>query len=111
MHIVRTDNQLLKIVPRSYTTSEVTIVFTNKTTNQSYQQTITPTVSGNHIEIASTFAFTQDVFYYFVVSQGGSEIYRGNIFCTDQADLEEYTVNQGQYETYEKANANEYITI
>lgn len=111
MHIVRTDNQLLKIVPRSYTTDQVTVTVKNETTNTSQQETITPVVSGNHIELTGTFTFSEGIFYYFVVSQGGSEIYRGNIFCTDQTDLEEYTVNQGQYETYEKANANEYITI
>lgn len=111
MHIVRTDNQLLKIVPRSYSTANVVVTVTNETTNTSEQETITPVASGNHIELTGTFTFAEGIFYYFVVSQGGSEIYRGNIFCTDQTDLEDYTVNQGQYEIYEKANANEYITI
>jgi hypothetical protein len=111
MHIVRTDNQLLKIVPRSYSTANVVVTVTNETTNTSEQETITPVASGNHIELTGTFTFAEGIFYYFVVSQAGSEIYRGNIFCTDQTDLEDYTVNQGQYEIYEKANANEYITI
>ena len=111
MHIVKTDNQLLKIVPRSYTTDQVTVTVTNESTNTSQSQTLTPVVSGNHINITGTFTFAEGIFYYFVVSQGGSEIYRGNIFCTDQTDLEDYTVNQGQYTSYEKANANEYITI
>jgi hypothetical protein len=111
MHIVRTDNQLLKITPRSYSTDQVTVTVTNETTNTSQEQTLTPVASGNHMNITGTFTFAQGIFYYFVVSQGGSEIYRGKIFCTDQTDLEKYTVNQGQYETYEKANANEYITL
>lgn len=111
MHIVRTDSQLLKIVPRTYSTDQVTVTVTNESTNTSQAETLTPSVSGNHINLTGTFTFSEGIFYYFVVTQGANEIYRGNIFCTDQTDLEEYTVNQGQYESYQKANANEYITI
>lgn len=111
MHIVKTDNQLLQIVPRSYTTGNVVVMVTNETTNTSQQETITPVLSGNFMQITGTFTFAESIFYYFVVSQGSNEIYRGKIYCTDQTDLEKYTTNQGQYEIYEKANANEYITI
>lgn len=111
MHIVRTDNQLLKIVPRSYTTAQVVVTVTNESTNTSVQETITPVASGNYMNITGTFTFAEGVFYYFVVTQSGTEIYRGKIFCTDQTDLEKYTTNEGEYTAYAKANANEYITI
>ena len=111
MHIVKTDNQLLKIVPRSYTSENLTVKVTNETKNTSQEQTITPVLSGNFMELTGTFTFAEGIFYYFVVSEGANEIYRGKIYCTDQTNLPEYTINQGQYEIYEKANANEYITI
>lgn len=111
MHIVTTSNQLLKIIPRVYSTSQVVVKLTNETKNTTVEETITPVLSGNYMNITGTFTFAENIFYYFVVTQGGNEIYRGNIFCTDQTNHDKYTVNESQYTPYAKANANEYITI
>lgn len=67
-------------------------------------------ISGNEVQATLDYEFEVGNFYYFVVN-GIVELYRGKIFCTDQADLEKYTTNEGQYTSYAKTNANEYITI
>lgn len=92
------------------TKSPIRVVITDELENETDTISTTMNVSGNYVVCDLDYTFKEGRFYYFVV-QGITEIYRGKIFCTDQTDLESYTVNQGQYTSYEKANANEYITI
>ena len=60
-----------------------------------------------------TFTLSEDTIYRYVVEKSpedATEIYRGLIYATDQADLEKYYINQDEY-TEEDSFDNEFIIL
>ena len=43
------------------------------------------------------------------ILSGANEIFKDKIFCTNQTDLPQYTINSGEYIT--NASDNEFITV
>lgn len=111
MHIVSTTDRRIYFVPREHAAS-VSVKITDEQTNTSTTYSTYAAITGNFSEITLN-ELSEETFYFLELSSNADdqEIYRGKVFCTNQTDLEKYTVNQGQYTSYEKANANEYITI
>lgn len=70
-------------------------------------------IVGNYLRFSFVDQKTliNDRYYSFrVTSVIYGEIYRGKIYCTDQTDLEKFSINDGQFTYYEDTdNDNQYI--
>ena len=114
MHIVTTSNSVIAFIPRSMPTS-VNVVITDEETKVETTVENRPTsVVGNSLVIAITtgnYQFKEGRFYNFrAYAPSGKEVYRGRAFCTDQSNLEKFTINEGVYSfPEEQSTSNEYI--
>lgn len=104
--------QELKIIPRKDAASPV-IKLTDKATRTT--TTITPSKSdeGDYMVLSGTFSLVEDNLYTYrvqVSAEDDEEIYRGLIYCSDQASLDKYFINKDEY-TEETSFDNEYIFV
>ena len=108
MHIVNTTDKKIYFVPRAFDTS-VSVKITDEETNTSSTESLTATQEANYLHITPTYTFEQDR-YYTIRITGTNEIYRGKVFCTNQTDLEKFSINNGEFSYYEDTdNDNQYI--
>ena len=108
MHIVTTTDKKIYFVPRAFETS-VSVKITDEETNTSSTESLTATQEANYLHITPTYTFEQDR-YYTIRITGTNEIYRGKVFCTNQTDLEKFSINNGEFTHYEDTdNDNKYI--
>ena len=102
-------SQSLKIVPRKDAASP-TITLTDKSTRTSSTITATKTTEGDYMVLSAAFNLKEGTQYSFRVKDGLEEIYRGLIFCTDQANLDNYSVNKDEYVSQGTYN-NDFVII
>lgn len=108
MHIVTTLDSTINFIPRDLSqVGNVTVTITDEATNTSTSVVTAATLNTNFFAITPVYTFIEGGTYTFKVV-GTSELYRGKIFCTDQSNLEKFTVNQGEYTQYDSDN-NGYI--
>ena len=104
--------QELKIIPRKDADSPV-IKLTDKATRKTTTITPTKSVDGDYMVLNGTFSLVEDNLYTYRVQVSGEddeEIYRGLIYCSDQASLDKYFINKDEY-TEETSFDNEYIFV
>ena len=105
-----TSSQLLKVIPREYSTA-VDVVLTNEENNTSTTfSNIAASTNDGYLDIYISFTnLENDTFYSFKVLDYTTKdiIHRGRIFVTDQ-DVNEFTINDGQFT--ERGKDNEYLT-
>jgi hypothetical protein len=108
MHIVTTTDKKIYFVPRAFDLS-VSVKITDEETNVSTTESLTATKEANYLHITPTYTFVEGR-YYTIRITGTSEIYRGKVYCTNQADLEKFSINSGEFTYYEDTdNDNQYI--
>jgi len=70
-------------------------------------------IIGNYVRfsfVESKILVYNRYYSFRLISPADGEIYRGKIYCTDQADLEKFSVNDGEFTYYEDTdNDNQYI--
>ena len=70
-------------------------------------------IIGNYVRfsfVESKILVYNRYYSFRLISPRDGEIYRGKIYCTDQADLEKFSVNDGEFTYYEDTdNDNQYI--
>lgn len=108
MHIVSTTSSTITFAPRAVETG-VSVKITDEETNTSATESLTATESGNFLSITPSYTFKEGRYYNIKVS-GSTELYRGKVYCTNQTDLEKFSVNNGEFTYYEDTdNDNQYI--
>lgn len=116
MHILNTstDTQVINIVPRRTTTSNLKITLTDKSTRVSKDYTIQ---SGGHYEdvnvtvIEASFDdLKAETYYSLKLKDAYGVIYKGLVYVTDQTDYPRYEVGKGDYVT-EDSYDNDFIII
>ena len=90
----------LTVPTRSFdTTATVTVKFTNESTNIATSNNVLAT----YLDGAATFTIdynaTEDVFYYVIMSQSNNELTKFKVYCTDQTDLQNYKITDGDFVT------------
>jgi hypothetical protein len=103
--------QTIKFIPRQFTlggTYNVKII--NESTNtEVYNQDTTSIAEALYYNSYSgIFNLKHDVFYTIEIT-GASIVYRDKIFCTNETDLPQYSVNTGEYISND--TDNEFITF
>ena len=104
--------QKLTIIPRQDADAPV-IKITNKDTRTTTTVTPTKTTEKDYMVLEADYALSEDTLYRYVVEKASddtTEIYRGLIYCTDQANLEKYSVSKDEY-TEEETFDNEFIIM
>lgn len=104
--------QNLDFIPRSFTSGNsynVTIV--NETTNTEVHNTDTTSITENlyYNRYNAIFNVKQDISYVLTIKDGTNVIYKDKIFCTNQTDLTDYSVNDSDYVFND--TDNEFITL
>ena len=88
---------------------EVSVVLTDEETNTSTTIVTDARREGNFFHITPTYTFKENRYYTIRISNN-TELYRGKVYCTDQTDLEKFSVNSGEFTYYEDTdNDNQYI--
>lgn len=88
---------------------EVSVSITDEETNTSTTSTIDARREGNFFHITPTYDFKEGRYYTIRISDS-SEIYRGKVYCTNQTNLEKFSINDSQFTYYEDTdNDNQYI--
>lgn len=104
--------QNIDFIPRSYTSGtnyNVTIVneTSNKEVHNANTTSITETKYFNRYN--AVIATKQNLFYNLTIKEGSTVIFKDKIFCTNQTDLTNYSVNDSVYRT--NSDDNEFITV
>jgi hypothetical protein len=97
------------IIPREYSADEIIVTDQDTNTSTTYVAFAT-TINEYYLTIGLTFSpiLSESTFYSIEVNNGGENVYRDMIFCTDQIPSE-YTINKDVYK--EQESTNEYIVI
>ena len=117
MIILKPDNsqQEFLIIPRSYNGLNLSLVFTDEQTKQTYSKTVllASIVSDFKDMVSFTTSLTflyENAFFELVVKSSTNEvIYKDLIFCTAQS-IDSFSVNSGEY-ILPTINNNDYIVI
>lgn len=105
-------SQNIDFIPRSFTSGRsyvVTIV--DETSNKVIHTATTTGITSNLYfnRYSATFTTKQDIFYNLTIKDGSTVIFKDKIFCTNQTDLPNYSVNNGVYTS--NSDDNEFITV
>jgi len=76
-----------------------TYTLTDESTKEAITNSINATLSGNYYTADLNFSPVEGRYYYLEIKQGDAVAYRGKLFCTNQSDLEKYTINANTYTT------------
>ncbi len=97
-----TDEQILKIIPRSYASS-VTLKLRDDSTNTIITETLSAITQKGYLVISNAFNLKEGRFYDLKILEGTNVIYLDRVFCTDQ------TINQN-INSYYSVNKNTYTS-
>lgn len=123
MHIINytsDPNGYVYVAPRVMPNPELVFPFEIHITDEERNvivATIPPVgwdIIGNYMRFSfvEQLVLTYNRFYSFklISETTNEELYRGKIYCTDQTDLEKFSINDGQFTYYEDTdNDNQYI--
>ena len=93
--------QTLKFIPRVYN-DLVNVSITNRNTKEVVTFSADTTSDSGYQLVEYNFSLIEGTFYTYEVSANavdGKIVYRGQIFCTDQTDYDNYEMNKDQYIT------------
>ena len=96
-----TAEQILKVIPRTYTSS-VTLKLRDDSTNVITTQTLSAITEKGYLVVSYAFNLKEGRFYDLTILDGSNIIYLDRVFCTDQ------TINQST-NSYYSVNKNTYI--
>tara|TARA_R110000803_G_scaffold51477_2_gene106379 strand:+ start:632 stop:973 length:342 start_codon:yes stop_codon:yes gene_type:complete len=103
--------QTINFIPRQFVSGDsYNITILNETTNtEVYNQNTTAITEYLYYnKYSAVFPVKQDITYIITVT-GSELVYKDKIFCTNQTNLPQYTINSGEYVS--NASTNEFITI
>lgn len=111
MHIITTSDLEISIIPRFMPTGNITVNLVNEETKTSSAFTIlvadyVKTVNDLTFDLVGTFKESE--YNTFKVLEGGVEMYKGKIFCTDQTNHTKYTTIENKY-TEKQSSNNGYL--
>lgn len=104
--------QTINLIPRKFVSGDsynVTII--NESTNKEVYNVDTTAITEHlyHNTYSAIFPVKQDITYTLTIKDGSEVIYKDKIFCTNQADLTDYSINSGAYIAND--TDNEFITF
>ena len=103
--------QTINFIPRQFVSGDsynVTII--NETTNTEVYNVDTTAITEHlyHNQFSAVFPVKQDITYTITVT-GTDVVFKDKIFCTNQADVTSYSVNENAYIFND--TDNEFITV
>jgi len=104
--------QNIDFIPREFTAgASYTVKIKDETQNKNVYNQATTEITQNLYfnRYNAIFPVKQDIYYTLTILSGTDEIFKDKIFCTNQTDLPQYTINSGEYIT--NASDNEFITV
>ena len=97
--------QLVQFIGRSEATGAAKAYFTNEETNTTYTYDVTLSTSTNYTQFTEVLGdLLEDKNYFLIVEQSNTELYRGNVFVTNQSG---YSINNGEF--LERTTTNDFL--
>lgn len=105
--------QNINFIPREYISgASYTINIVDETKNKNVYTQATTAISQvlyyNRFN-ASFTTLKQGIYYMITILSGTNVIFKDKIYCTNQTNLPQYTINSGEYTS--NVTTNEFITI
>lgn len=111
MQIIRTDETSTLTIPsRALTGVTVDLLVYREGLRSNETANVAATYSNGLLTFSYDFQGVEGSYYFVVVSEGTTELLKFKAFCTNQTDLQNYTMNEGGYTT-PPAPDNSYKTI
>ena len=83
---------------RSFNTGlDIDLSITDESSNVITAVSLAATYVNGVLGFSYDFTAVEGVFYYVIVSQSNSELVKFKIFCTDQTDLQDYLITDGDF--------------
>jgi hypothetical protein len=102
--------QTIKFIPRE-DLSSVTVRLIGKNTKTTKSYNVTVSNSNGYMTVEGSFDLEEGFRYSLaILSDTDDIIYRDVLLCTDQSDLENYNIQDGDY-VFAETNDNEYVII
>jgi len=105
--------QNIDFIPREFTLgASYTFNIVDETKNKNIYSVASTGVTQNLYYNRYTAAFTtlkQGIYYMLTVLSGTDVVFKDKIYCTNQTNLPQYTINNGEYVS--NVTTNEFITI
>tara|TARA_R110000772_G_scaffold37771_3_gene89537 strand:+ start:428 stop:772 length:345 start_codon:yes stop_codon:yes gene_type:complete len=104
--------QNINFIPREFTANaSYTVKIKDETQNKEVYSQATTGISQNlyYNRFNAVFPVKQDIYYMLTILSGTTEIFKDKIYCTNQTNLPEYTINSGEYTSND--TTNEFITL
>ena len=105
--------QNIDFIPRQFiANASYTFNIVDETKNKNVYSQATTSVSQNlyyNRYNASFTALKQGIYYMLTILSGTEVIYKDKIYCTNQTNLPQYTINSGEYTS--NVTTNEFITL
>lgn len=105
--------QNINFIPRQFTAgASYTVNIVDETQNKNVYSQATTGITENLYYNIYNAAFTnlkQGIYYMLTILSGTNVIFKDKIYCTNQTDLPQYTINSGEYTSND--TTNEFITI
>jgi len=104
--------QTINLIPRKFVSgSTYNVTILNESTNSEVYNQDTTAIAEHlyYNTYTAVFPLKQDVTYTFEIKEGSEVIHKDKIFCTNQADLTDYTINSGAFISND--TDNEFITF
>lgn len=90
------DIQEIKIIPRKYI-ENVQVVISDQLTRVDTEFTASTVIDNGMMVISGSFDLREGAFYTLRVYNTDEVLFTGRIFCTEQADLQNYEMTKNQY--------------
>lgn len=98
--------QDVKFIPRVFDAD--TLILRNEASNETQSIAFTPTNELYYMVANVILDLKENNFYQLTVMNGSDVVYKGKVFCTNQA-FDEYTINENEY--VERSSNNDFIII
>lgn len=107
-------SQTFKFIPRRWVSgNNYNVKIINETTNKEVYDQNTTGITENlyYNQYSAIFSLKQGTYYTITITgiTVAGIVFKGKIYCTNQTDLPEYTINSGEYTSH--STTNEYIII
>lgn len=95
---------IIEQTSRSFTDGNVDVWVRDEITSGSNISVVAATYLNGILTMTLDFNAVEGRYYYVIVSQSNNELVKFKMFCTDQTDLQDYLITDGDFTTAPTSN-------
>jgi hypothetical protein len=110
MIIIQTNSITSISVPSRQFTGDVDLAIQDEQLRSTSSAMVTATYSDGLMNFDYDFQGVESRYYFVIATQGDNELVKWKMFCTNQTDLQNYSISEGEYVTPPQSN-NDFIVL